>query len=131
MFEADQHRASGRDPPRAGSTIDLTEDHEEEMHYAHQRRVQRHLSYEEMAMKEEHAMRTNHHHSQSPSHLYERDPAAITLITVLIIDRRGHAEPELAELYLPMKQKGGKLWVDAADVCEALQKGPSRIDGMA
>ena len=51
------------------------------------------------------------------------------LITLLIEDRR-HGTDELAEVHVPLKATGESyLWVDAKDVCAALQSGPSRIDG--
>jgi hypothetical protein len=49
---------------------------------------------------------------------------------MLLIDDRRHGTDELAEVHVPLKAAGeGYLWVDAKDVCVALQSGPSRIDG--
>jgi hypothetical protein len=54
----------------------------------------------------------------------------LRMITSLIEDRRHGTE--LAEVHVPLKGAGEGylwLWVDAKDVCVALQSGPSRIDG--
>ena len=54
------------------------------------------------------------------------------MVTVLIDDRRTGVD-ELAEIKVPLKPADdaeGGYWADAGDVCEKLQTGPSRIDGM-
>ena len=51
------------------------------------------------------------------------------MITLLIEDRRNGTD-KLVEVHVPLKVAGeGHLWADAKDVCAALQRGPSRIDG--
>ncbi|KZV77067.1 hypothetical protein PENSPDRAFT_747279 [Peniophora sp. CONT] len=50
------------------------------------------------------------------------------LLTVLIEDKRLDGM-ELAEIRVPLQQRGENLWVEAAHVVEGLQSGPSRIDG--
>ncbi|TFK81496.1 hypothetical protein K466DRAFT_440083, partial [Polyporus arcularius HHB13444] len=48
--------------------------------------------------------------------------------------RGGDADSMLTEVRVPLKQVDGGdvgFWVDAQDVIEELQKGPSRIDGRA
>lgn len=61
----------------------------------------------------------------------QRPTPSYRLISVLIEDKRfGFTEPDMTELTVPLHvADGGGYWVDAKDVCEPLQQGPSRIDG--
>ncbi|KAI0700867.1 hypothetical protein BC835DRAFT_1211746, partial [Cytidiella melzeri] len=53
------------------------------------------------------------------------------LLTLLIDDMR-LPESQLAEVRVPLKERpDGQIWVDALDITEALQSGPSKIDGPA
>ncbi|KAF8635801.1 hypothetical protein AX15_000008 [Amanita polypyramis BW_CC] len=55
------------------------------------------------------------------------------MITVLMHDvRNGMVNPQLAELYIPIRIAHtplGNFWADAKDLISELQSGPSRIDG--
>lgn len=55
------------------------------------------------------------------------------MVTLLIEDMRsGVPDPQLAEVKVPLKVADDPedgFWADAAEVCDALQSGPSRIDG--
>ncbi|KAI0743362.1 hypothetical protein C8Q80DRAFT_1106499 [Daedaleopsis nitida] len=57
------------------------------------------------------------------------------VLTLLIEDKRnGDGESMLTEVRVPLRpMDGGEVgfWVDAQEVTEELQKGPSRIDGSA
>ena len=56
---------------------------------------------------------------------------ALRLVTLLIEDIR-LKESQLAEVYVPLSHRsGGQIWADAVDVTDALQSGPSRIDGVS
>ncbi|KAI0344583.1 hypothetical protein BDW22DRAFT_1061834 [Trametopsis cervina] len=55
----------------------------------------------------------------------------LRLVTLLIYDLR-LGESQLAEVRVPFRDRGdGRLWADAQDITDALQSGPSRIDGPA
>lgn len=55
------------------------------------------------------------------------------MVTLLMEDvRSGVADPQLAEVKVPLRVASDPedgFWADAADICDALQSGPSRIDG--
>ncbi len=86
------------------------------------------------------------HHSSTPVHADQpQQPPPLQLdaaqssvrvcrvLTLLIEDKRGgDGDSLLTEVRVPLKQVDGGdvgFWVDAQDVTEELQKGPSRIDG--
>ncbi|RDX45634.1 hypothetical protein OH76DRAFT_1357469 [Lentinus brumalis] len=88
------------------------------------------------------------HHSSTPVHAPQpQQPPPPQLVaaqssvrvcrvlTLLIEDKRGgEGDSMLTEVRVPLKQVDGGdvgFWVDAQDVTEELQKGPSRIDGRA
>lgn len=55
------------------------------------------------------------------------------MLTLLIEDIRT-GESQLAEIKVPLKQAAHRddgFWADAQEVCDVLQAGPSRIDGMS
>jgi len=63
----------------------------------------------------------------------QRGPA-LRLLTLLLEDTRKDLgeRDHLVEVRVPLKKLGGledDFWADAKDVCEALQSGPSRVDG--
>jgi hypothetical protein len=52
------------------------------------------------------------------------------MVTILIEDiRSGVTDHQLAEVRVPLYERPDRFWADGRDVCEALQGGPSRIDG--
>lgn len=55
------------------------------------------------------------------------------IVTLLIEDlRSGVPDLQLAEVKVPLKVADDPedgFWADAAEICNALQSGPSRIDG--
>ncbi len=55
------------------------------------------------------------------------------LVAIVIEDKRyGCTDLQLVEVVVPVRQSSdGGLWVEAENVCEALQGGPSRVDGKA
>ena len=57
------------------------------------------------------------------------------MVTLLIEDiRSGVTDHQLAEVKVPLRQADHPedgFWADAKDVSQALQSGPSRIDGLA
>ncbi|KAF8134571.1 hypothetical protein EV363DRAFT_1161141 [Boletus edulis] len=59
----------------------------------------------------------------------------LRMVTLLIEDMRGGVpDPQLAEVRVPLKvadDPDDGFWADAAEVCNALQSSPSRIDGPA
>jgi hypothetical protein len=53
------------------------------------------------------------------------------MVTILIEDiRSGVTDHQLAEVRVPLYERPDRFWADGRDVCEALQGGPSRIDGV-
>lgn len=56
---------------------------------------------------------------------------AVRLVAIIVEDRRyGGSDLQLVEVHVPVLQSSdGGSWVEAEQVCELLQKGPSRIDG--
>lgn len=53
------------------------------------------------------------------------------MLTLLINDiRSGVDDHQLAEVRVPMTEKEDCFWANSLDVCEQLQQGPSRIDGV-
>ena len=84
-----------------------------------------------------------HHHASAgtarmePSPIVENSRRPMTpstksrMLTLLIEDRR-HGTDELAEVRVPLRAaEEGHFWADAKQVCAALQRGPSRIDGVS
>lgn len=57
----------------------------------------------------------------------------LRIVTLLIEDMRsGVPDPQLAEVKVPLRAADDPedgFWADAAEICNALQSGPSRIDG--
>jgi hypothetical protein len=57
----------------------------------------------------------------------------LRMVTLLIEDMRsGVLDSQLAEVKVPLRVAGDPedgFWADAAEICDALQGGPSRIDG--
>lgn len=55
------------------------------------------------------------------------------MVTLLIEDMRsGVPDPQLAEVRVPLRVADDPedgFWADAVEICNALQGGPSRIDG--
>lgn len=55
----------------------------------------------------------------------------LRMLTLLINDIRSGVEDfQLAEVRVPMTEKEDCFWTNSLDVCEQLQKSPSRIDGV-
>ena len=53
------------------------------------------------------------------------------MLTLLIVDiRSGMEDHQLAEVRVPMMEREDYIWVNSLDVCQQLQNGPSRIDGV-
>lgn len=60
-----------------------------------------------------------------------RPTLVLRILTLLIEDMRMNPPDNLlTEVKVPLKEAGDGFWADAKDVCDELQIGPSRIDGM-
>ncbi|KAI0812370.1 hypothetical protein BC629DRAFT_934786 [Irpex lacteus] len=134
-----------REPPPGYTPLQHRE--HPSMDYAPQPPDHRRYSQEGQPPHEQYE-RVTHENTRSPSAMSTREPqnqsseSADTsqnnvkpriprLITLLIEDMR-LKESQLAEVRVPLKERPGDLiWADAVDITEALQAGPSRIDGPA
>ncbi len=133
-----------REPPPGYTPLQHRE--HPSMDYAPQPPDHRRYSQERQPPHEQYE-RVTHENTRSPSAMSTREPqnqsseSADTsqsnvkpriprLITLLIEDMR-LKESQLAEVRVPLKERPGDLiWADAVDITEALQAGPSRIDGI-